>query len=201
MVDSFSGAPHVTRLSPNAWVGCGSDIYVLECLGKGYIRIEPNSEGDAHFSATYTEATMHFASAKRLNISPFMRKRLISTAGTLSDALRSCDTYAVQKVLRGSLALGLRRNARWRQAPATESQKAFIRKRRGKRAMDQASVAEATEKLTKGEAANIITRLKHGAQAYHEKKIKEDRKASQQANKEKLRIARSMVRVGPLDEQ
>lgn len=30
--------------------------------------------------------------------------------------------------------------------------------------MDQASIAEATEKLTKGEAANIITRLKHGAQ-------------------------------------
>lgn len=49
---------------------------------------------------------MHFASAKRLNISPFMRKRLISTANTLSDAVRSCDTFAVQKVLRGSLALG-----------------------------------------------------------------------------------------------
>lgn len=35
-----------------------------------------------------------------------MRKRLISTADTLSDALKSCDTYAVQKVLRGPLALG-----------------------------------------------------------------------------------------------
>lgn len=30
--------------------------------------------------------------------------------------------------------------------------------------MDRTSVAEATEKLTKGKAANIITRLKHGAQ-------------------------------------
>lgn len=30
--------------------------------------------------------------------------------------------------------------------------------------MVQASIVEATEKLTKGEAANIITRLKHGAQ-------------------------------------
>ena len=63
--------------------------------------------GDAAcFSATYTEATMHFSSAKQLKVSPFMRKRLISTAATLSDALRSCDTYAVQMVLRGSLALG-----------------------------------------------------------------------------------------------
>jgi len=30
--------------------------------------------------------------------------------------------------------------------------------------MDRTGVADATEKLTKGEAANIITRLKHGAQ-------------------------------------
>jgi ATP-dependent helicase IRC3 len=37
----------VAKLSPNAWVGCGNDIYILECLGKGYIRIEsvPADEG------------------------------------------------------------------------------------------------------------------------------------------------------------
>ncbi|KAF8560312.1 P-loop containing nucleoside triphosphate hydrolase protein [Imleria badia] len=201
MVDSFSGAPHISRLSPNAWIGCGSNIYVLECLGKGYIRIEPDPEGEACFRATYTEATMHFSSARRLKVSPFMRKRLISTADTLSDALKGCDTYAVQKVLRGPLSLGLLRSARWRQAPATESQKTFINMRRGKRAMDRASIAEATEKLSKGEAANLITRLKHGAQAYYEKKMKEDRKASQLAEKERLRVARSNVQVGPLDQQ
>jgi ATP-dependent helicase IRC3 len=84
--------------------------------------------------------------------------------------------------------------------------------------MDRTSVVEATEKLTKGEAANIITRLKHGAQvcppyslnpssfltsiaqAYYEKKMREDRKESQLAEKERLRIARSTVRVGPLDQ-
>lgn len=110
MVDSFSGAPHISKLSPNAWVGCGSNIHVLECLGKGYVRIEPNPEGEIEgagcFRATYTEATMHFSSARQLKVSPFMRKRLISTANTLSDALRACDTYATQKVLRGPLALG-----------------------------------------------------------------------------------------------
>jgi ATP-dependent helicase IRC3 len=40
LVDGCSGAPHITKLSTNAWVGCGEDIYILECLGKGYIRIE-----------------------------------------------------------------------------------------------------------------------------------------------------------------
>jgi ATP-dependent helicase IRC3 len=41
LVDQSSGAPHIAKLSSNAWVGCGGDIYVLECLGKGHIRIEP----------------------------------------------------------------------------------------------------------------------------------------------------------------
>ncbi|KAG9314319.1 P-loop containing nucleoside triphosphate hydrolase protein [Chiua virens] len=216
MVDSFSGAPHISRLSPNAWVGCGSNIYVLECLGKGYIRIEPDLVGEgestvckagikyAHqkvacLRATYTEATMHISSARQLKISPFMRKRPISTADTLSDALKSCDTYATQKILRGPLALGLRRNARWRLSPATESQKAFIQKRRRKRAMDRETIV--VEKLTKGGAANIITRLKHGAQAYHENKMKEHRKKLQLAEKEKLRVVRSIVQVGPLDQR
>lgn len=41
LVDQSSGAPHIAKLSSNAWVGCGDDIYVLECLGKGHIRVEP----------------------------------------------------------------------------------------------------------------------------------------------------------------
>lgn len=42
LVNQASGAtPNIFKLSSNAWVGCGDDIYVLECLGKGHIRIEP----------------------------------------------------------------------------------------------------------------------------------------------------------------
>jgi len=129
-----------------------------------------------------------------------MRKRLILTAESLPDAIRGCDTYATQKVLRGPLVLGLLRSAKWRQAPATDNQKAFINRRRGKRAMDQGGVAEATERLTKGEAANIITRLKHGAHSYYEKKAKQERKGLQVAEKERLRIAREAIIVGPLDQ-
>lgn len=45
LVDNAYGAPHVRKVSGLAWVGCGGDVYVLECLGKGYIRIE-RVEGD-----------------------------------------------------------------------------------------------------------------------------------------------------------
>jgi ATP-dependent helicase IRC3 len=56
LVDKSSGAPHIAKLSTNAWVGCGNNIYVLECLGKGYIRIEPvvTDSGMCQFSQVYT---------------------------------------------------------------------------------------------------------------------------------------------------
>jgi hypothetical protein len=41
LVDHASGAPHVSRFSSLAWVGCGGDVYVLDCLTEGFIRIEP----------------------------------------------------------------------------------------------------------------------------------------------------------------
>ena len=40
LVDQAAGAPNINTLSTFAWVGCGADTYILECLGKGYIRVE-----------------------------------------------------------------------------------------------------------------------------------------------------------------
>lgn len=50
-VEEACGAPHILKLSSNAWIGCGDDIYVLECLGKGHIRIEriEGAEGGCPF--------------------------------------------------------------------------------------------------------------------------------------------------------
>ena len=39
-------SPHILQLSRNAWVDCGEGIHVLECLGKGHIRIEPVTGGE-----------------------------------------------------------------------------------------------------------------------------------------------------------
>ena len=49
------------------------------------------------------------------------------------------------------------RSAKWRKEPATEGQKALVAKR-----MKKLEIVELA-KLTKGEAANIISRVKHGA--------------------------------------
>ncbi|KAF9457448.1 P-loop containing nucleoside triphosphate hydrolase protein [Collybia nuda] len=130
MISESSGAPHISKLSQFAWVGCGGDIYVLECLGKGYLRIEPMKQWPSYFEARYTPVAFDNVTAATLGkLSPFMRSRKILTAESLDDAIRGCDTYVKNKVARGSMSLGLLRTARWRQAPATESQKQLLRKR------------------------------------------------------------------------
>jgi ATP-dependent helicase IRC3 len=114
------------------------------------------------------------------------------------------------------------RSARWRQAAATEKQKALVGKHLLKRNKLGDPLSEDTRltklaTMTKGEAANIITRLKHGAQvaslihfspllsstnpmrqSRFEKKMKAAAKVVQADSKEKLRQAREAVAVGPL---
>lgn len=62
------------------------------------------------------------------------------------------------------------RRAKWRHDPATDGQKKFVESRLNKAPKYAQKAAESgtsrslrIQRLTKGEAANIITRIKHGA--------------------------------------
>ena len=62
------------------------------------------------------------------------------------------------------------RSAKWRLQPATENQKTFVQFRWNKapkyvqgEVLNDAARSLRIQRLTKGEAANIITRIKHGA--------------------------------------
>ncbi|KAJ7630892.1 P-loop containing nucleoside triphosphate hydrolase protein [Roridomyces roridus] len=203
LVNHGSGAPHLARISKHAWVGCGGDVYVLECLGKGHIRIEPVTDDHGkHFRAFYTPAVDDTTVAS-LGIGPFLRRRPILTANDVNDAVRGCDTYVLAKVVFGHMAAGLLRTARWRAAPASEQQKKLVAKRWNKRKFDESdseadSRAERLANLTKGEAANMIARIKHGAVKRHETRVKESAKTARETEKENLRRARETVQVGPL---
>lgn len=58
LVNQGYGAPYVQDLSDFAWVGCGDDTYVLECLSKGHIRIG-RIQGDEResFGSMYVQST------------------------------------------------------------------------------------------------------------------------------------------------
>lgn len=40
LMDNMFSAPNMFRISHNAWVGCGDNIYVLPCLQYGDVRIQ-----------------------------------------------------------------------------------------------------------------------------------------------------------------
>ncbi|KAF9044602.1 P-loop containing nucleoside triphosphate hydrolase protein [Hymenopellis radicata] len=193
MTEAAAEHPHISKLSKHTWIAIGEEKYILECLNKGHISVEFVPEGTFHG---------HRATAFALKVSPFMRSRKVLTALHLDEAIRGCDTYALNKVVHGPMALGLLRSAKWRHAPASDSQKAFITKRWkvDSELGDSVTVrkAERIAKLTKGEAANIISGLKHGAMAYHQKKAKAAAKSKQLQSKEKERRSRVNVSVGPL---
>jgi ATP-dependent helicase IRC3 len=92
-----------------------------------------------------------------------------------------------------TLAYRLLRSAGWRKALASQSQRDFLAKRMS---ASHGSTNMAT--LTKGEAANIISRLKHGAKKRHEKKVKISSRDAKRDTKESIRRARESVQVGPL---
>jgi len=136
----------------------------------------------------------------------FLKKRKILTAESLDDAVRGSDTYAKSKVLFGNLALSLLRTAGWRRRPATNDQKEFLRKRLESKQNPLVTHTDGDVKkthpnidnLTKGDAANIITRLRHGAQARYSTRIGAARKKALVLEKERQRRAREEVQVGNL---
>lgn len=46
LMDDGTGAPNIFRLSRNAWVGCGDNIYVLPCLQYGDVRVQPKQDDE-----------------------------------------------------------------------------------------------------------------------------------------------------------
>ena len=116
------------------------------------------------------------------------------------------------------------RRAKWRQQPATESQKKIVESRwnkapkyAGGEGAQETTRSLRIQRLTKGEAANIITRIKHGAmvsttsgecsvnganllpsQSRYQRKMAAMRKEEQLQLKEIKRRAREVVAVGPL---
>jgi len=143
--------------------------------------------------------------AKSAKLPTYMRRRPIVNGTTLAEVVKGCDTYVAKKILPGPMINGVLRNAKWRSDSATDAQKKYVKLRWSNRKLtkstDNNDDEERIRKLTKGEAANIITRLKHGAQTRYEKKLKTINKVNRTALNEQMRLAKYRIRVGSLASQ
>lgn len=114
-------------------------------------------------------------------------KVLLSGAQTLDDAVHGADTYVLSKYPWILLAA----HSPWRQQPASPSQLAFLAKIRDCK-------PEMLQNLSKGQAADMLTKFKHGSVGHFAEIKKERRQIETVREREAKRLARETVGVGPL---
>ncbi|KAI0406111.1 P-loop containing nucleoside triphosphate hydrolase protein [Xylaria palmicola] len=189
LISDTSGERHIRSISQNAWVQVGPHRYILCGPGGTYIRLEKDEkeiEGQPEFVAWEIRALPKGASK-----SPFAAPRKLLQAVTLSDATHGADKYASEKYPNMLIA----RHMRWRKGPATHGQLGFLNKLRGED--EKLQIAD----ITKGQAADMITKLKHGARGRFAMLEADRRRAAREAAAQEQKAAlrlREQVSVGPL---
>ena len=121
-------------------------------------------------------------------VAPYMRPIVIATTSTFEDAIHAADTYAKKKFV----VAWVLTNAPWRRARASPEQIVFLNRFReeGKK-LEFGSV-------TKGKAADWITKLKHGARGRLKRIQSEKAKAERDREKDELQ-RKAQVKVGPVE--
>ncbi|KAF3918582.1 hypothetical protein AA313_de0201377 [Arthrobotrys entomopaga] len=172
----------IRQFTHYAWVWTGPGRYVLSTQDNGYLSIIPKKDGG--FYATDTRPMPEAFKRKNRTTTPYLKPRVfIDHANTLEEVVNGADTYA-SKFPR----LLLRYDAPWRQAPASDGQLEFLSKLTKKPVADYQQ-----EGLKKGHAADMLTRLKHGAMGV----LKE---VKAKAKKETKMTMKALKISSPLDE-
>jgi ATP-dependent helicase IRC3 len=199
LLEDTSGERHVRAISPNAWVQIDSYKYVLTAKG-GILTLErrlPTSDESSvkpTSEATFLVIWKHSLPPTEKSKSPWSRPCTVATASTLSDALHSADTFAASKFER----IFIVKSSPWRKSPASQGQIEFLNKLR--EVSEEEPLTE--EDITKGQAGDMITKVKFGARGRFDKLMKVKRGVDKQIDKVrkvKEMRDRETVRVGPLE--
>ncbi|KAI9778962.1 MAG: hypothetical protein M1839_007773 [Geoglossum umbratile] len=189
LIEDSSGDRHIRAISPLAWVQAAPDKYVLSPQSGESLTIE-RATGEHHY--TVTERRKLPAIQWRRPSEPiYARPRIIATTETLEDAVHAADTFATEKFEWIFVAT----NQGWRKRPATEAQIAFLNRFRDR---DDPLTPNT---VTKGRAADMITKIKNGARGrFGEIEIQKRRIAREASRKEQIEALkrREEVAVGPL---
>ncbi|EEH42268.2 double-stranded DNA-dependent ATPase [Paracoccidioides brasiliensis Pb18] len=185
LLQDTSGEKRIRSISKNAWVSVSPDRYVLNAPS-GRIIIIKDDKG--LYSVSHVRALPQTASSK----SPFSRPREIASSLELAHAVHAADTLASRIFLPVFVALW----QPWRRKNASHAQIAFLNKH-----LPIDSQIEFGE-ITKGDAADMITKVKHGAKGQFKKIMAAKRRLSREQSKEsrleELK-SREEVKVGPLN--
>ncbi|KAL2177244.1 P-loop containing nucleoside triphosphate hydrolase protein [Thermothelomyces heterothallicus CBS 202.75] len=189
LIADTSGEKHIRSISPHSWVQVAPDRFILSGPGGTYLKLEriPDAGPEAPKYRAWEVRALPPAVSK----SPYAAPREVLSAMTFTDAVHGCDKYASENY--PFFIIGAR--LPWRKAPATEEQLKFLNKLRA--ADDKLS----PEDVTKGKAADMITKIKHGARgrfASIEAARRRQQKAAIADELHRARKLNELVSVGPL---
>ncbi|MCJ1417842.1 hypothetical protein MMC32_004187 [Xylographa parallela] len=190
LIDDTSGERHIRGISQLAWVHVAEDRYVLSSQDGEYLTIEKTGMSQPLYRIRYNPRVSSGLVLEK-EWRPYSRTREVATAETFSDAVHAADTFASETFPRYIISNG----QAWRKAPATSGQLAFLNKLKevnGKLRADQ---------ITKGKAADMITKVKFGARG-RLAKLQAQQRRTEKLTSESSRLLRlrerEEVRVGPL---
>ena len=191
LIEDTAGERHIRKISALAWVLVGDERYLLSTQQGSYVTIERSEAKDeGEFHVIFTQKLPEDVKVATNIGSPYMRPREIAASGKFEDAVHAADTFAVERFP----YMMINHNQSWRKAPATEGQLSFLNKSRD--VDDQLS----SEALTKGRAADMITKMKFGAKGRFNKisvaRRREHRATEKTRQVEELK-KREHVKVGP----
>ncbi|KAK4193905.1 P-loop containing nucleoside triphosphate hydrolase protein [Podospora australis] len=199
LISDTSGEKHIRAISQYSWVQISPTRYVLSGQ-HAYIRLElvPAEAQDLAETTTpeqpkllYKAFVVNRIPAGIRSKSPWMPPREFLTATDFTDAVHGCDTYVAKHWGQHYILT----RAGWRKAAATPGQITFLNRFR----KDQPPLKP--EDITRGKAADMLTKIKHGARgsfAEWERLKKKQSKLEMHAKLEEERKLREVVSVGPV---
>ncbi|RXG49706.1 hypothetical protein VDGE_00358 [Verticillium dahliae] len=190
LIEDTSGEKHIRSMSQHAWVQVGQDKYVLCAPNGSFIRLE-RIENHSDPSKPLFHAVEMRALPPEISKSPYAAPRELLQATTFADAVHGSDKYASETFPH----VFIHRYQSWRKKPPTQGQIDFLNKMRPK----DEPLAEG--EITKGQATDMITKIKHGAKGRFASLEVQKRRAlreSQRADQREVLKLRERVSVGPL---
>ncbi|KAJ5906413.1 ATP-dependent helicase IRC3 [Penicillium subrubescens] len=184
LLDDTRSEKHIRSLSPNSWVRVDDQKYLLS-ESSGWLTLE--KEEDMYNVYHVMKFTNPMTETPQ-----FTRPRRIASGTDLETAVRAADTYASSKFDERYIASW----KPWRQNPATSGQIQLLNKARIREGKLRPG------DLTRGQAADMITKLKFGGKkrfkSIEVQKRKAERKEKAMNEFDELR-RRTNVKVGPVE--
>lgn len=185
LIEDTSGERYIRQISQFTWVQVDDDRYVLSSSSGDHLKI---IKADGKFIVTsLVKMEAGFSTSK----SPYARPRQIAKVDTFEYAVHAADTFASKAYPFQYIS----KTASWRRYPATDAQLSRLNK---SRSVNQQLT---TENMTKGKAADMMTKIMHGAKGRYDKLNQRKRKVEVEAGRQvqiQERLRNQQVKVGPV---